>query len=198
MVVPTNFFSSRRKGFLALMFFILAETSICRQSHKNLTWFPRTTICKLEQGFRSVRSISSIKDEQRNRPAVNDKTKTSTPNQEIDTAYTWNRKNIFRQFRRGVGSLLSSIGFLSSMSVSLLRERGQFNRWKPTIEALQLFLKSSGIDLELSRSLNHRLFENIIALHRIQRLTVRDIDRRELALLRNNPKWLPNSDEALR
>jgi hypothetical protein len=69
---------------------------------------------------------------------------------------------------------------------------------KPTVEALKRFLKTSGIDLELSRSLNVRLLDNIVILGRIQTFALEGRDRRDLVLLPKAKDQLPTPEESLR
>lgn len=85
--------------------------------------------------------------------------------------------------RRGASSLLSGVGFVSSAATSLLSDRAQYSRWKPAVEALALFLKTSGIQLELSKSLTFRLLDYTVILGRIQRAALRGRDIRDLVLL---------------
>jgi len=105
-----------------------------------------------------------------------------------------------RRMRKGIGGFFSAIGFVSSATTALLTDRAQFQRFKPTVQALRNFLKTSGIDLEFSKSLNHRLLENVIILRRIQSAATEGSDRRDLALLSGSRSldWVPTREEALR
>jgi hypothetical protein len=102
-----------------------------------------------------------------------------------------------RQLRRGAGAAISSFGFLSSSTYALLGDKTAVQRWNPTIEALKEFLKTTGIDLELSKSLNGRLFHNTVLLQRVQSSIFEGRDRRDLVLQRGRHD-LPSNEEALR
>jgi hypothetical protein len=102
-----------------------------------------------------------------------------------------------RQLRRGAGVAISSIGFLSSSTSAFLGDKTAVQRWNPTIEAMKEFLKTTGIDLELSKSLNGRLFHNAVLLQRAQSSILEGRDRRDLALQRGRHD-LPSNEEALR
>jgi hypothetical protein len=102
-----------------------------------------------------------------------------------------------RQLRRGAGVAISSAGFLSSSTSAFLGEKTAVQRWNPTIEAMKEFLKTTGIDLELSKSLNGRLFHNAVLLQRAQSSILEDRDRRDLVLQRGR-HGIPSNEEALR
>jgi hypothetical protein len=102
-----------------------------------------------------------------------------------------------RLLRRGAGIALSSVGFLSSSSWALLGDKTAEQRWNPTIEALKAFLKTTGIELELSKSLNGRLFHNVALLGRVQCSIAEGRDRRDLVLQQGDHD-LPSNEEALR
>jgi hypothetical protein len=70
-------------------------------------------------------------------------------------------------------------------------------RWNPTIEALKEFLKTTGIDLELSKTLNGRLFHNAVLLERVQSSIFEGRDKRDLVLQQGRHD-LPSNEEALR
>lgn len=104
-----------------------------------------------------------------------------------------------RQLRRGAGVAISSMGFLSSSTSAFLGDKTALQRWNPTIEALREFLKTTGIDLELSKTLNGRLFHNAVLLQRVQSSILEDSDRRDLVLQRGRHNLpLPSNEEALR
>jgi hypothetical protein len=109
--------------------------------------------------------------------------------------------------------VVSAIGFLSSSVVSLASDKVPMaGRLKP-VKALQKFLETTGIDLELAPSLNHRLFANILLLQKVQSIilqetaattttstTLRSGDRRDLAENTNKMSQIeiPPWDEARR
>jgi hypothetical protein len=101
-----------------------------------------------------------------------------------------------RQLRRGAGVALSSVGFVSSSTFALLADTDRAT-WKPTVKALKEFLKTTGIDLELSKSLNGRLLRNMVLLGRVQSSIFEDRDRRDLVLQRGRHD-LPSNEEAER
>jgi hypothetical protein len=102
-----------------------------------------------------------------------------------------------RQLRRGAGVAMSSMGFLSSSTSAFLRDKTALQRWNPTVEALKEFLRTTGIDLELSKTLNGRLFHNAVLLQRVQSSILEDRDRRDLVLQRGRHD-IPSNEEALR
>jgi hypothetical protein len=106
-------------------------------------------------------------------------------------------KHATRQLRRGAGVAMSSIGFLSSSTSAFLGEKNALQRWNPTVEAMKEFLKTTGIDLELSKTLNGRLFHNAVLLQRAQSSIFEDRDRRDLVLQRGRHD-LPSNEEGLR
>eukprot|EP00547_Thalassionema_nitzschioides_P013082 CAMPEP_0194262378 /NCGR_PEP_ID=MMETSP0158-20130606/46511_1 /TAXON_ID=33649 /ORGANISM="Thalassionema nitzschioides, Strain L26-B" /LENGTH=598 /DNA_ID=CAMNT_0039002533 /DNA_START=147 /DNA_END=1943 /DNA_ORIENTATION=- len=72
---------------------------------------------------------------------------------------------MFRTVRKGVGSVISGVGFVASSSVSFVTDRRSLKeRYGVPIEALRNFLKNSGVDMELSAALNRRLGTNICLL----------------------------------
>jgi hypothetical protein len=85
-----------------------------------------------------------------------------------------------RQLRSGVSRIFSALGFVSSSTTSLFTDRDQIQRLGVTVEAFQKFLSSSGIDVELSESLNLRLLDNLIILGRVQTTALGDTDIRDL------------------
>ncbi|CAB9498998.1 Sn1-specific diacylglycerol lipase beta [Seminavis robusta] len=105
-----------------------------------------------------------------------------------------------RSLRKGAGAVTSTAGFLSSSATSMATDQKQWHRSRPLVEAFQLFLNSSGIDLELSQSLNYHLLRNIVVLGRIQQRLFSVKSRRDQAkatTTRNNNK-IPTREEALR
>jgi len=102
-----------------------------------------------------------------------------------------------RQLQRGAGVAISSLGFLSSSVSQLVADRAALRRWKPTVKALGEFMKTTGIDLELSKSLNGRLLHNIVLLGRVQSHVFEGKDRRDF-VLRGGRHDIPTNEEALR
>jgi hypothetical protein len=102
-----------------------------------------------------------------------------------------------RQLRRGTGVAISNMGFLSSSTSAFLGDKCALQRSNPTIEALREFLKTTKIDLELSKTLNGRLFHNAVLLQRVQSSILEDRDKRDLVLQRGRHD-LPSIEEALR
>jgi hypothetical protein len=102
-----------------------------------------------------------------------------------------------RLLRRGAGVAISSVGFLSSSTSALIGDKTAEQRLNPTIEALKEFLKTTGIELELSKSLNGRLFHNVVLLERVQSSIFEGRDRRDLVLQQGHHD-LPSNEEALR
>jgi len=75
---------------------------------------------------------------------------------------------ITKFIRQGTGTLFSLSGFLGSSFVSFVTDRRTFSdRFVEPINSLQNFLKSSGVDLELSQALNYRLGLNLCLLGRV-------------------------------
>jgi hypothetical protein len=102
-----------------------------------------------------------------------------------------------RRIQEATGDFISALGFLSSSITALLYDRSLLQRHRPSIEALRQFLKTSGIDLELSRSLSARFANDIVVLGRIQQELLKGKDRRDLALSTKNVS-LPTKEESLR
>jgi hypothetical protein len=73
-----------------------------------------------------------------------------------------------RALGQGLGSLLSGIGFVRSTVVSLATDRQSFQtRVGESITALRAYLKTSGLDEELSAGLNRRLGVSMCLLGRV-------------------------------
>jgi hypothetical protein len=91
---------------------------------------------------------------------------------------------IVKRVRKHAGVVLASVGFAASATRALFvvsagqqqqRNNQQLSpssslQIKPLVDSLVHFLKTSGIDLELSKSINFRLLDNVILLARIQKL----------------------------
>lgn len=108
------------------------------------------------------------------------------------------RKNLLRRAQQLTGDLFSALGFVTSSTTALLFDRRQFQRLKPSVLALRQFLKTSGIDLELSHSLNSRLLNNIVILGRVHAVMYEGKDRRDDALSEKTNLSIPTEEEALR
>jgi hypothetical protein len=149
----------------------------------------------------SVQQRRKLHDEEKGVPA--EKKETKSVAEKLDQKGEFeNRSSRFvqyatRQLRRGAGVAISSMGFLSSSTSAFMRDKSAVQRWNPTIEAMKEFLKTTGIDLELSKSLNGRLFHNAVLLQRAQSSIFEDRDRRDLVLQRGHHN-LPSNEEALR
>lgn len=78
------------------------------------------------------------------------------------------QRKISKLVRHGTGALFSLAGFLASSFVSFATDRRSFeDRFVEPIRALNHFLKTSGVDDELSKSLNRRLGINLCLLGRV-------------------------------
>jgi hypothetical protein len=113
------------------------------------------------------------------------------------SANVWSR-SLLRSVRKGAGAVASTTGFLTSTAISIVNDRAQWTRSRPTVEAFQKFLTTSGIDLELSPSLNYHLLRNVVILGRIHRILNAKMDRRTLAKVTNKHQKIPSREEALR
>jgi len=75
---------------------------------------------------------------------------------------------VTKAVRQGAGAMFSLAGFLGSSLVSFTTDRRSFqDRFVEPIQALSNFLKTSGVDDELSKSLNPRLAINLCLLGRV-------------------------------
>ena len=113
-----------------------------------------------------------------------------------NTTGNWSR-SFWKPLRRAAGAVASTSGFISSATTSFVVDRAQYRRIKPSVDAFTKFLNTSGIDLELSSSLNYHLPRNIVVLSRIQRILNTQNDRRELARSTKQVN-LPSNEEAKR
>jgi hypothetical protein len=155
----------------------------------------------------SVQQLKKLHAEEKGVPGKKKDTKSVAENLSVENltaqkAAFENRSSRFlkyatRQLRRGAGVGISNMGFLSSSTSALLGDNTVLQRCNPTIEALKEFLKTTGIDLEISKSLNGRLFHNTVLLQRVQRSIFEGRDRRDLVLQRGRHD-LPSNEEALR
>lgn len=96
----------------------------------------------------------------------------------------------FKRLRTGVSSMITGLGFVSSATRAFLADRKQSRIWKPAVDSLRNFLKDSGIDLELSQTLNVRLLDNSVILGRVQKVISlsQATDVRDLALRSRSPR----------
>lgn len=116
------------------------------------------------------------------------------------TNSTWYR-SIARSGRKAAGTIASVSGFLTSATTSILTDQAQYQNIKPSVDAFTKFLNTSGIDLELTPSLNYHLVRNIVVLSRIQKILHARNDRRAqaaIAIQRRLGMELPSREEALR
>ena len=125
---------------------------------------------------------------------------------------TWININkwITVNLRKQAAGVLAALGLVSSTSTALFADKMALSdRLKPAI-ALQTFLKSEGIDLELTPTLNRRLLTNMMLLQRVQAAILSEEDsdrkdtkdghsspRRSSALFRRE-KSIPSWEEARR
>jgi len=138
---------------------------------------------------------------------------TTTNTKVVDTNHdaTWTSSSwsqiAGRSIRKSVGNAASTSGFLASVITSIWADRAQFQRSKPLVQAFRNFLSTSGIDLELSTSLNVHLLRNVVVLSRIQSILDARKDRREQAKVKSRFLWggspnhqinIPSHQEALR
>ena len=91
---------------------------------------------------------------------------------ELSPAYlaTWTdvSKWLNISLRKQAAGVLAAMGLISSTATALMADKMALSdRFKPA-RALQNFLRSEGIDLELAPSLNRRLLTNMMLLQRIQ------------------------------
>lgn len=97
-----------------------------------------------------------------------EQTTTISSSSSLSSSKTGRRSRLGRALRRGMGSLLSGVGFVSSTVVSLATDPQSFQtRFGEPIRALRKFLKTSGVDVELSAGLNRRLGINMCLLGRV-------------------------------
>lgn len=168
--------------------------------------YPSLQRCFLRNARRSVQrpvqfrylASSHNKQPQQSSTVEQQETLEEKHNQTLDnnTTSSWSRSTI-RTLRRGAGSVASTSGFLSSVATSSVTDPSQFRRCRPTVKAFQLFLQTSGIDLELSSSLNYHLLRNVVLLGRIQTRLNAQNDRRQTSASKRKIN-IPSREEALR
>eukprot|EP00531_Pseudo-nitzschia_arenysensis_P015125 CAMPEP_0116121206 /NCGR_PEP_ID=MMETSP0329-20121206/3575_1 /TAXON_ID=697910 /ORGANISM="Pseudo-nitzschia arenysensis, Strain B593" /LENGTH=653 /DNA_ID=CAMNT_0003615007 /DNA_START=83 /DNA_END=2042 /DNA_ORIENTATION=+ len=78
------------------------------------------------------------------------------------------QQRVTKVVRQGAGAVFSLVGFVGSSFVSLVTDRRSFeDRFEEPIRALSVYLKTTGVDIELSESLNSRLGVNLCLLGRV-------------------------------
>jgi hypothetical protein len=78
------------------------------------------------------------------------------------------KNRLIKLARQGLGGILSTVGFVTSSVVALATDRLiLLDRTRKPLQALQQFLQTSGVDLELSQSLNRHLAMNFGLLRRV-------------------------------
>ena len=107
-------------------------------------------------------------------------TSSSSKNSSHHSSHNENKKTAKKKFsysphtwRRTAGNLLSAVGFMVSSFATARSGSFKFQQRivEPAKELMQ-FLQTTGVELELSQSLNRRLMGNLIILNRIQRLII--------------------------
>jgi hypothetical protein len=216
-------------NFLIMSFLILTQFGACKAKSLACSTFRRRECVerailpishhawtKIRAGKTSFRSVSTKTSEALPKPSIqNSSAANATSVTEKRKAYQVEKINknkfsilcrpLIKSIRKGAGGMVSGVGFLSSSLVSLASDKVPMaGRLKP-VKALQKFLKTTGIDLELAPSLNHRLFTNILLLQKVQWVilqeTLRSGDRRELAvedITKSSQIEIPSWDEARR
>jgi hypothetical protein len=106
-------------------------------------------------------------------------------------------RRVREQIFSSCGQCDTSTATRSRSSYILQGDKTALQRWNPTVEALKEILKTTGIDLELFKSLNGRIFHNAVLLRRAQSSIFEGRDRRDLVLQRGRHD-LPRNEEALR
>jgi hypothetical protein len=132
--------------------------------------------------FRTYNSTSNSGSDDGDDDARNSNTKSETSTAEsssttkrsqiIATTTTTKPQNkkhrLTKLARQGLGGILTAVGFVTSSVVSLATDRLiLLDRTRKPLQALQQFLKTSGVDLELSQSLNRHLAMNFGLLRRV-------------------------------
>ena len=103
-------------------------------------------------------------------------------------------------WRRTAGNVLSAVGFMVSSFATARSGSFKFQQRivEPAKELMQ-FLQTTGVELELSQSLNRRLMGNLIILNRIQRLIINQENEKESHAPRSSlSSSVPPWDKALR
>lgn len=151
-------------------------------------------------GLRVPYNQSIIPTDREFDPNDDDSTSSTIPSTERSEPVSRPKKtrDFSLRVRHSLADLFSGLGFVASSTVSLVFDRQQFQRLRPTVEAFRKFLRMSGIDGELSPSLNSRLLSNLIILGRIQAMQWQDGDRRDLVRSTNQGWTLPTKEEIRR
>ena len=125
----------------------------------------------ISQESLSHHSIVLVRTISNSTKPTNTTTTTSTNPTNDNKSLSTPRKNqprALKLLRQGVGGLFSAIGFVSSSVVSLVTDtRTLQDRSRRPIQALRKFLKTSGVDLEIEKSLNRHLGVNLALLGRV-------------------------------
>jgi len=110
-----------------------------------------------------------------------------------------------RRFRRGASDVISGLGFLSSSFASMYKDQRQYRKWRPTLRALETFLRESGIRDEMSQSLNLKVWDYAVMLGQVQKRQQMGRDIRDCALSKRGWFWgsvgmkdLPSREECAR
>lgn len=106
--------------------------------------------------------------------------------------------SIHRDVARATASAISTLGFITSVTMGLLSSRANFGSLRPPIEAMQLYLEDTGISKELGKSFTTRLFDNVVILWRMQRQYRATHDLRDTVALKRNRESIPTMEEASR
>ena len=106
--------------------------------------------------------------------------------------------SIHRNVARATASAISTLGFVTSVSIGLLSTHANFGKLRPTVEAMQLYLEETGISKELSKSFTTKLFDNLVILWRIQKQYRETHDLRDTVALKRNIDLIPSMEEASR
>lgn len=154
-----------------------------------------STLEKIREDVPSTRT--TISDSSENQTLTED-TATNNSTNVTTTSSGWSR-SLIRSLRKGAGAVASSVGFVSSAATSYVTDRAQYRKIQPSVDAFTKFLNTSGIELELTPSLNYHLLRNIVVLSRIQRILNERNDRREQARSATKKNLdIPSREEALR
>lgn len=107
------------------------------------------------------------------------------------------QRSIEQGWRRGVADAFSVVGFMSSAATNLWFDRSQFERLQPTIQAFREYLKTTEIDLEITKAISVRLLGNVLALREIQQY-LSPGDRRDGASKKEASPGIPTEEESYR
>lgn len=79
-------------------------------------------------------------------------------------------------YRKTASGVLSAVGFVASSATALFAAPDKLH-WKPTVQALQHYLNTTGISDELSILRTSRLFDHLLILYKFQALQERKQDQ---------------------